>query len=280
MWGNLETYGIYADSGVFKIKDCKIHTDAPGNNAAHTRSIGIKNYATLFLENTDVFGTYVGVMNSVSGQRIGNLYISGGTLTGHGYGGIFAEQGETGTIFAKDCIVRCDNYEGAFDYISEDRYTSYLSKPYANFYTQEAGTSIYFDGCTIDNNTSSFGFKIKGANNTVYLSNSTISGGLGKISIDEETGKVYAGFNTNASSDMFSDASKLILTNELYRKLHKDEVCNGADYNAYITFLNYKNENANSYILTSSTEGSTKKFKITIDDDGVLTATEIIESGA
>lgn len=280
MWGNLETYGIYANGGVFKIKDCKIHTDAPGNNAAHTRSIGIKNYATLFLENTDVFGTYVGVMNSVSGQRIGNLYISGGTLTGHGYGGIFAEQGETGTIFAKDCIVRCDNYEGVFDYISEDRYTSYLSKPYANFYTQEAKTSIYFDGCTIDNNTGSFGFKIKGANNIVYLSNSAISGGLGKISIDEETSKVYAGFNTNASSEMFSDASKLTLTDELYRKLHKDEVCNGADYNAYITFLNYKKEDTNSYILTSSTEGSTKKFKITIDDDGVLTATEIIESGA
>lgn len=32
------------------------------------------------------------------------------------------------------------------------------------------------------------------------------------------------------------------------------------------------------FILNSSTEGSTKKFKITIDDDGVLTATEIVES--
>lgn len=30
--------------------------------------------------------------------------------------------------------------------------------------------------------------------------------------------------------------------------------------------------------LISSTEGSTKKFKITIDDDGILTATEIVES--
>jgi hypothetical protein len=34
------------------------------------------------------------------------------------------------------------------------------------------------------------------------------------------------------------------------------------------------------FILNSSTEGSTKKFKITIDDDGVLTATEIVESEA
>jgi hypothetical protein len=31
-------------------------------------------------------------------------------------------------------------------------------------------------------------------------------------------------------------------------------------------------------ILNSSTAGSTKQFKITIDDDGVLTATEIIKS--
>lgn len=30
--------------------------------------------------------------------------------------------------------------------------------------------------------------------------------------------------------------------------------------------------------LISSTEGSTKKFKITIDDDGILTATEIVEN--
>lgn len=31
------------------------------------------------------------------------------------------------------------------------------------------------------------------------------------------------------------------------------------------------------FILTSSTEGSTKKFKITVDDSGVLTATEVVE---
>ena len=31
-------------------------------------------------------------------------------------------------------------------------------------------------------------------------------------------------------------------------------------------------------ILRSSTENSTKKFKITVDDNGVLTATEITET--
>lgn len=34
----------------------------------------------------------------------------------------------------------------------------------------------------------------------------------------------------------------------------------------------------NEFILNSSTEGSAKKFKLTIDDDGILAATEIVES--
>ena len=32
-----------------------------------------------------------------------------------------------------------------------------------------------------------------------------------------------------------------------------------------------------NYIINSSTEGSTKKFKITIDDSGTISATEITE---
>lgn len=34
---------------------------------------------------------------------------------------------------------------------------------------------------------------------------------------------------------------------------------------------------ATNFILNSSTEGSTKKFKITVDDTGTLTATEVVE---
>ena len=32
------------------------------------------------------------------------------------------------------------------------------------------------------------------------------------------------------------------------------------------------------YIIPSSTAGSTKKFKITVDDNGTLTATEVTET--
>jgi hypothetical protein len=51
------------------------------------------------------------------------------------------------------------------------------------------------------------------------------------------------------------------------------------DLSGYAT-KEYVDAPKNEFILISSTEGSTKKFKITIDDDGVLTATEIIESEA
>lgn len=39
-------------------------------------------------------------------------------------------------------------------------------------------------------------------------------------------------------------------------------------------------EAVDAWTISSSTEGSTKKFKLTIDDSGVLTATEIVESEA
>nr|DAL41153.1 MAG TPA_asm: hypothetical protein [Caudoviricetes sp.] len=37
-------------------------------------------------------------------------------------------------------------------------------------------------------------------------------------------------------------------------------------------------DRSRNLILSSSTEGSTKKFKITVDDTGALTATEVITS--
>ena len=39
---------------------------------------------------------------------------------------------------------------------------------------------------------------------------------------------------------------------------------------------NYMANGDKAIILTSSTAGSTKKFRITVDDSGALTATEIV----
>ena len=43
-----------------------------------------------------------------------------------------------------------------------------------------------------------------------------------------------------------------------------------------ITFNGVYGISETEIILKSSTEGSTKKFKITVDDSGALTATEVI----
>lgn len=47
--------------------------------------------------------------------------------------------------------------------------------------------------------------------------------------------------------------------------------------NAYMQKEEYMQIEHSYIILKSSTEDSTKKFKVTVDDDGVLTATEIAE---
>ena len=39
-------------------------------------------------------------------------------------------------------------------------------------------------------------------------------------------------------------------------------------------------ESVDPWVITSSTEGSTKQFKLTIDDDGTLSITEIVEEEA
>jgi hypothetical protein len=54
---------------------------------------------------------------------------------------------------------------------------------------------------------------------------------------------------------------------------------NEIDLSNYAT-KEYVDAPRTEFILSSSTEGSTKKFKLTIDDDGVLTTTEIVESEA
>jgi hypothetical protein len=271
-------YGIYSVgvNGVARIKDSIIHADASGCHVSETYSIGIINNGCVFLENVEVFGTHSGIDNGVGGK----LYANGGTYVGYCHGGFYFAQGIDGEAYINDATIKCGNYTGVHDYSGK------TDEIYGCFYvgggTEEnhSNNTVYLDNCTIGE-----GFVLRGAsneqNNTVNISNSTILNDerYRLIRIDNETHKVNIGVGTNIATSMIDNPQWAEFTSQLYRKLHKDKVCNGADYNAYITFLNYKKENTNSYILTSSTEGSTKKFKITIDDDGVLTATEIIESG-
>jgi hypothetical protein len=270
-------------SGLLKIKDSVVHTDAQNDTAAENYPLAIGLCLTgckAFLENTNVTGTHSGVQFGDGSTEGEELYVNGGILKSYSHGGIYATGGSK--VCVRDAVLRCGDYDGIFDYTSDEVFESgYLVKPYANLYVAGEGTTVYLDGCALDSNESRWGFVAKnGTNIVINISNSTVVEGTEKIRLDDASFRTNVGIGTNLTSDSFFTPTRVNFTDELYRKLHKDEVCNGADYNAYITFLNYKKENTNSYILTSSTEGSTKKFKITIDDDGVLTATEIIESGA
>lgn len=61
---------------------------------------------------------------------------------------------------------------------------------------------------------------------------------------------------------------------DYYNKLETDTLINDAIANITIPESGIPTE-YDGVILKSSTEGSNKRFKITIDDDGVLSATEI-----
>jgi hypothetical protein len=50
-----------------------------------------------------------------------------------------------------------------------------------------------------------------------------------------------------------------------------------SDNNFIIKTTDLLPKEVSSIILCSSTPGSTKKFKLTIDDDGIITTTEVIE---
>ena len=49
-----------------------------------------------------------------------------------------------------------------------------------------------------------------------------------------------------------------------------------ATLNGYVGSMIDKYADTAEYIVPSSTQGSTKKFKITVDDSGTLTATEVV----
>lgn len=275
-WGTMPAYGIYNFGANLKIKDSIIHTDSIGCDPTRPFSVGIYNDGITLLNNTNVTGTYCAVETIAADDE---LYVNGGVLTGYYFGGTRT----LGLTCIRDAVVRCGNYDGIFDYTSEDKFTSgYLKKPHCNLYIAGTGTNVYLDGCTLTGDVADHEIAIKGdGKNAVNISNSNVFDISGKrIAVNVDTNRLNVGVGTNITAEMANFASRVEFTDQLYRKLHRDEACNGSDYNTFIAYLNHITASANSYVLNSSTENSDKQFEITIDDDGVLTATEIIESGA
>ena len=140
-------------SGLLKIKDSKVHTDAQ-NDTASTENLPLAigvwlTAANAFIENTDITGTHSGIQSGSSTSNVGGeVYINGGILKAYNHGGLYAAGGK---VYIRDAILRCGDYDGIFDYTSDEVFESgYLVKPFANLYVAGDGTTVYLDGCSLD----------------------------------------------------------------------------------------------------------------------------------
>ena len=91
---------------------------------------------------------------------------------------------------------------------------------------------------------------------------------------------VYAGnvwvFTPHFAADTMGGYGLVTLSDSINNSSSTDAATSSAVKEAYDKAVEALDA-ANSWIITSSTEGSTKKFQITVDDTGTLTVTEIIE---
>ena len=271
--------------GTCVVNNCKLHGDAPFDDADHPCADGMRNFGTAILNNTDVTGTISGFSNNSNAQ----VYVNGGIFTGYSHGGFYLCHGADGIAYINDALIRCGNYDGIFDYSGNVVSGSgYVVAPLASMYVgggeneNNSNITAYMDGCTFDG-PGSYSLVLRGNSGetgiTVNISNSAIANGK-LIRVDNSTHKLRVGFGNGFTSENIDHPLYSEFNNYLYRKLYHASKCNGKDYETlYQHYIQLCEQSTNNteLILISSTEGSTKKFKLTIGDDGVLTATEIVE---
>ena len=225
-------YPIYVwNDGSVILKNSTIKGDSADCHAYNASSVGVSNHGTLYLENCYVNAPHSGVDNH------GNLYINGGTYTGYCHGGFYFNHGSTGEAFINDATIRAGNYEGEFDYSEK------TADIYGAFYIGSGSdATVYLDNCTIDGTGCTQGaFVMRGtdgeSNNTVNISNSTVTSGT--IRIDPDLGhKLNIGMGGNITTDMVNNPAYAEVTNDLYRRNHADKVLDGNDYEALWANIN------------------------------------------
>lgn len=89
-------------------------------------------------------------------------------------------------------------------------------------------------------------------------------------------GKALSGNITLGASDVGALPSTTTLFSGNYNDLTNKPTIPSVDGLASETYVDNKIA-AMEFILNSSTEGSTKKFRVTVDDTGALTAVEVVE---
>lgn len=288
---------IFNNNGsVLSVKNSTLHADAPFDDAETPCSDGLRNYGTAILENTNVTGTINGVTQAAAtseGSLPTELYVKGGIFKGYSHGGFYFAHGINGIAYINDATTMCGSYDGEFvDYYLNGENniphspSGQKTAPLAAMYIgggseiNNSNVTVYMDNCTFGD----LGYPIvlRGSseekNNTLNISNCKFLNNepseYHTIRIDNSThtlndgiGNDYAGVGIYKESDL----NRFIHTNQLYRKLHKDKECQGKDYEALYQYYSNNSE----FILNSSSEGSSKKFKITVDDTGTLSVVEI-----
>lgn len=279
------------------VKDSILYGDAPFDDAETPCSDGLRNYGVAFLENTNVTGTINGVTQSALNSENAvptELYVKGGIFKGYSHGGFYFAHGSTGIAYINDATTMCGGYDGEFvdHYLNGENNIPHSpsgqkTDPLGAMYIgggseiNNFNITVYMDNCTFGD----LGYPIvlRGSseekNNTLNMSNckflnSTTNNDKYRIRIDNNTHTLNVGIGNDLSEvelNQDSVPSRLIHTDQLYRKLYKDNECQGKDYEALYQYYSDKSE----IVLKSSSEGSVKKFRVTVDDAGTLSVVEI-----
>ena len=176
-------------------------------------SQGVSNSGSLTLNNCYAWGSHVGISNA------GALVVNGGIYESPGHGGIYFGNISAPAYVADATLRYCappENSDASADYNNCGFYIGGGS--------DRNNVVVYMDNCEIYGD--SWAFTLRGSsgeqNNTLYISNSTISGN-GYVRLDNRTHTLYIGAGNNFEAGGVKDvngnvmADYVISTDEIYR---------------------------------------------------------------
>lgn len=197
-----------ANKGTATISDCGIRGYSnylkEGDNYTAPPH-GIYNSGTLTINDCHVMGAHSGLENH------GTLYVNGGTYESYGHGGFYFAADDAISYVRNATIRDCDMPDG---------YTATANRNGAGFYFGDCENGqVYMDNCEINGIAASQIFVIKGTNNTLHISNSTVNnttGGDANVRIDDGGNMLYIGRGNNFTADNTNRPGAVIVTDEVY----------------------------------------------------------------
>lgn len=168
------------------------YTANAAKNDYATSTRGINNEGRMTLKNCEVYGTHSGI------RSLGTLYVDGGKYEGYGHGGFYFGGANT-TSYVKNAYIGKSEMRNGYD-------DGVAGTNHAGFYVGGASNvTIYMDNCELWGDYYPFVMRISGGedNNSVYISNSTLKEGFTKyIRVGTSKNiKVYIGTGNNFNAE-------------------------------------------------------------------------------